>query len=57
VEKILRLYREKYFDLNVKHFVEKLHNQEQIGTQLHLGQDGAAERGISPALCQARSAP
>jgi len=30
VEKVLRLYREKYFDLNVKHFVEKLHSQEQI---------------------------
>lgn len=31
VEKMLKLYREKYFDLNVKHFVEKLHSQEQIG--------------------------
>jgi transposase len=31
IEKVLRLYREKYFDLNVKHFVEKLHSQEQIG--------------------------
>jgi transposase len=30
VEKVLRLYREKYFDLNVKHFVEKLQSQEQI---------------------------
>ena len=30
VEKMLRLYREKYFDLNVKHFVEKLHQDEQI---------------------------
>jgi transposase len=30
VEKVLRLYREKYFDLNVKHFVEKLHSQEDI---------------------------
>ena len=30
VEKVLRLYREKYFDLNVKHFVEKLHREEQI---------------------------
>ena len=30
MEKVLRLYREKYFDLNVKHFVEKLHDQEQI---------------------------
>jgi transposase len=30
VEKVLRLYREKYFDLNVKHFVEKLHSEEDI---------------------------
>jgi transposase len=30
VEKVLKLYREKYFDLNVKHFVEKLHDEEQI---------------------------
>src|SRR3979409_2438920 len=30
VEKVLRLYREKYFDLNVKHFVEKLHGEEQV---------------------------
>src|SRR5262245_239484 len=30
VDKVLRLYREKYFDLNVKHFVEKLHGEEQI---------------------------
>jgi len=30
VEAVLRLYREKYFDLNVKHFVEKLHAEEQI---------------------------
>ena len=30
VEKVLRWYREKYVDLNVKHFVEKLHGQEQI---------------------------
>jgi len=30
VEKVLKLYREKYFDLNVKHFVEKLQSTEQI---------------------------
>jgi transposase len=30
VEKVLKLFREKYFDLNVKHFVEKLHRDEQI---------------------------
>jgi transposase len=30
VELILKLYREKYFDLNVKHFVEKLHSEHKI---------------------------
>jgi len=30
VEKVLRLYRQKYFDLNVKHFVEKLHSDEDV---------------------------
>ena len=30
LEQMLKLYREKYFDLNVKHFVEKLHKEEQI---------------------------
>ena len=30
VEKVLTLYREKYFDLNVKHFVEKLQSEDQI---------------------------
>jgi transposase len=30
VEKILGLYREKYFDLNVQHFHEKLREREQI---------------------------
>ena len=31
VEAVLKLYRTKYFDLNVKHFVEKLRAEEQIG--------------------------
>jgi transposase len=30
VEEMLKLYREKYFDLNVKHFVEKLHAHHEI---------------------------
>lgn len=30
VQKVLRLYREKYFDFNVAHFVEKLHFEEGI---------------------------
>jgi hypothetical protein len=31
VERVLRLYREQYFDLNVKHFVEKLHEVHHLG--------------------------
>jgi transposase len=31
VEQVLGLYREKYFDLNVRHFCEKLHQQHGIG--------------------------
>src|ERR1051325_9545385 len=30
VETVLRLYREKYFDLNVSHFHEKLREKHQI---------------------------
>src|SRR5512141_3101059 len=30
VERVLRLYREKYFDFNVRHFVEKLHGEHGI---------------------------
>src|ERR1700728_4707647 len=30
VERVLQLYREKYFDLNVRHFHEKLSAQHQI---------------------------
>ncbi len=31
VEQVLRLYREKYFDLNVRHFHEKLKEEHGIG--------------------------
>jgi len=30
VEKVLRLYREQYFDFNVRHFVEKLHAEHEV---------------------------
>jgi len=30
VEQVLRLYRERYYDLNVKHFVEKLRQEHEI---------------------------
>lgn len=31
VQKVLRLYREKYFDFSVKHFVDKVHEEHDIG--------------------------
>jgi Helix-turn-helix domain len=43
VEEVLRLYREQYFDFNVRHFHEKLeaaHQPDQA--QLQLGQGGLA---------------
>ncbi len=30
-EEVLSLYRDKYFDLNVRHFHEKLREEHQIG--------------------------
>jgi transposase len=30
IEEVLRLYREKYFDFNITHFVEKLHEEHSI---------------------------
>lgn len=30
IEEVLRLYREKYFDFNMTHFVEKLHEEHSI---------------------------
>ena len=46
VEKVLRLYREKYFDFNVSHFVEKLHSEEGIGLNYGWGQEGVAGIGF-----------
>ena len=49
VEQVLGLYRDRYFDLNVQHFHEKL--QEQ-----HLGEVGLARGGAGEARAQAWSA-
>src|SRR5438309_3061331 len=50
VEEILGLYREKYFDLNVRHFHEKLRAEHQLGlsytwVKLALQGAGLVERG------------
>ena len=52
VEKVLALYREKYFDLNVLHFHEKLREQHAIEL-LHLGEVGDARGGAGGAATPA----
>jgi hypothetical protein len=42
-EWVLRLYQEKYFDLNVRHFHEKLQEVEDR-LELQLGEAGVARR-------------
>ena len=44
VEQVFGLYREKYFDLNVRHFHEKL-RESTDRAELHLGEAGAAGSG------------
>src|SRR5215468_8201888 len=47
VEKVLGLYRGQYFDLNLRHFHEKLARTTSGRSQLHLGEVGAAGSGAS----------
>ena len=56
VEKVFALYREKYFDLNVQHFHEKLQGRAWDRTELHLGEAGTAGAGPGGARTQARGA-
>ncbi len=56
VEQVFRLYREKYFGLNVRHFHEKLGSQHQESRELHLSQEGPARSGPSEPGAQARGA-
>ena len=45
LEQVLQLYREKYFDFNVRHFHEKLREVHGIASQLHVGEDGLQRGG------------
>ena len=56
VEKVLRLYRERYFDSNVRHFVEKVQSEHGIELRLHVDQDGAADGGLGGAATKTGSA-
>jgi hypothetical protein len=59
VEQVLGLYREKYFDFNVRHFQEKAAGRAWPEIRLHLGETGAAgsglvERGRKPGVHRQR---
>ena len=57
VERILSLYREKYFDFNVRHFHEKLREEEGIQLSYMVGEAGAARGGAAEEGTKARRAP
>ena len=44
-EKVLRLFQETYYDLNIRHFHEKLQRGARHRAELHLGAEGAARSG------------
>ena len=56
-EEVLSLYRDKYFDLNVRHFHEKLRRGTSDWVELYVGQAGAAGSWPGEAQGQARRAP
>ena len=51
-EEVLGLYRDKYFDLNVRHFHEKLRRGPSDRVELHVGEAGVA--GSRPGEAQGR---
>jgi hypothetical protein len=46
VEDVFTLYREKYFDLNVRHFHEKLSGATPGALELHVGKESSADGGL-----------
>ena len=58
VEQVLGLYRDRYFDLNVRHFHEKLQHEHQNRAELQLGEAGVARSRTGEARAQAgRASP
>ena len=56
-EEVLRLYRETYFDLNMRHFHEKLRDEHQIEVSYTWGAEGPAGSGVSGPAAEAWAAP
>src|ERR1700722_9348364 len=56
VEQVLALYQEKYFDLNVRHFHEKLREAASDSAELYVGEESVARSGVGTSGTEARSA-
>jgi helix-turn-helix protein len=56
VERVLGLYRERYFDLNVRHFHEKLGSEHPIDLSYSWGERDSARSGLGRAGAQAKGA-
>ena len=54
VEEVLRLYKEQYFDFNVRHFHEKLVADHNIKLSYHVGEVGPARSWLGEERTQAR---
>jgi hypothetical protein len=57
IEKVLGLYKETYYDLNIRHFHEKLRGPARHGVELHLGPESAARSRPGGQAAQAGAAP
>src|SRR5262249_35359227 len=55
-ETVLQLYRQKYFDFNVRHFHGKL-GRARHGDPLHVGEAGAARSRTGEEATATRDAP
>ena len=55
-EEVLSLYRDKYFDLNVRHFHEKLGEEHQIGLSYTWVKQALQAAGLVKRKAQARGA-
>jgi hypothetical protein len=56
-EKVLALYQKKYFDLNVRHFQEKLREEEQIELSYTWLYQALVGAGLVQKTAEARAAP
>ena len=57
VEQVLRLYKDVYYDLNIRHFLEKLREEHGIRLSYTWVQKGVAGRWAGSQAAETRAAP